>query len=91
MFDEVMEYKVENDLKKFVKDLKVYYDKGYKIDIINIDIKGNEIIFIKDGKKYIGKYEYNGKKILKYFKGNCGVRFMFKLVDGNDKDLLKFI
>ena len=38
-----------------------------------------------------GKYEYNGKKTLKYPKGNRGVRFMFKLVDGNDKDLPKFI
>ena len=31
------------------------------------------------------------KKTLKYPKGNRGVRFMFKLVDGNDKDLPKFI
>ena len=28
---------------------------------------------------------------MKYPKGNRGVRFMFKLVDGNDKDLPKFI
>lgn len=89
--DEVMEHKAENDPKKSAKDLKAYYDKGYKTDITNIDIKGNEITFTKDGKKHTGKYEYNGKKTLKYPKGNRGVRFMFKLVDGNDKDLPKFI
>lgn len=89
--DEVMEHKAENDPKKSAKDLKAYYDKGYKTNITNIDIKGNEITFTKDGKKHTGKYEYNGKKTLKYPKGNRGVRFMFKLVDGNDKDLPKFI
>ncbi|HHC6335858.1 TPA: ZinT/AdcA family metal-binding protein [Staphylococcus aureus] len=89
--DEVMEHKAENDPKKSAKDLKAYYDKGYKTDITNIDIKGNEITFTKDGKKHTGKYEYNGKKTLKYPKGNRGVRFMFKLVDGYDKDLPKFI
>ncbi len=72
--------------RNIAKDLKAYYDKGYKTDITNIDIKGNEITFTKDGKKHTGKYEYNGKKTLKYPKGNRGVRFMFKLVDGNDKD-----
>lgn len=77
--------------RNLLKDLKAYYDKGYKTDITNIDIKGNEITFTKDGKKHTGKYEYNGKKTLKYPKGNRGVRFMFKLVDGNDKDLPKFI
>ncbi len=48
--DEVMEHKAENDPKKSAKDLKAYYDKGYKTDITNIDIKGNEITFTKDGK-----------------------------------------
>ncbi len=36
--------------------------KDIKTDITNIDIKGNEITFTKDGKKHTGKYEYNGKK-----------------------------
>ena len=64
--DEVMEHKAENDRRNLNKDLKAYYDKGYKTDITNIDIKGNEITFTKDGKKHTGKYEYNGKKTLKY-------------------------
>ena len=48
-------------------------------DVLVVDFEGNEITFTKDGKKHTGKYEYNGKKTLKYPKGNRGVRFMFKL------------
>ncbi|EHJ07303.1 zinc ABC transporter substrate-binding lipoprotein AdcA [Staphylococcus simiae] len=89
--DDVMKHKAEDDPKKSAKDLKAYYDKGYKTDISNIKIKGNTITFTKDGKEHTGKYEYNGKKVLKYAKGNRGVRYMFKLVEGNDKALPKYI
>ena len=45
--DEVMEHKAENDPKKSAKDLKAYYDKGYKTDITNIDIKEMKLHLLK--------------------------------------------
>ncbi|MGO3093103.1 MAG: zinc ABC transporter substrate-binding lipoprotein AdcA [Staphylococcus saprophyticus] len=81
--DEVMEHKAEDDDSMSAKAYKSYYEKGYKTDISHITISNDTITFEKDGKKETGKYVYDGKDILKYEKGNRGVRYTFKLVDQN--------
>ena len=88
--DEVMKHKAANDDKMDEKEYKTYYEKGYKTDINNIDITKDMITFEKDGKRMTGHYVYDGKDILKYEKGNRGVRYTFKLTDDN-KALPKFV
>ncbi|TGE19219.1 zinc ABC transporter substrate-binding lipoprotein AdcA [Staphylococcus petrasii] len=84
--DEVMKHKAENDSSKSAREYKKYYENGYKTDISNINIEGNHISFTKNGKTETGEYEYVGYKILDYKKGNRGVRYIFKLVDSEDKN-----
>src|SRR5699024_12585148 len=88
--DEVMKHKAANDDKMDEKEYKTYYEKGYKTDINNIDITKDTITFEKDDKRMTGHYVYDGKDILKYEKGNRGVRETYKLTDDN-KALPKFV
>lgn len=89
--DEVMKHKAEDDSKMNANQYKSYYEKGYKTNVNHINIKGDTITFEKNKKSIKGKYEYLGYKILKYEKGNRGVRYMFKLVDSKNKDLPQYV
>lgn len=88
--DEVMKHKAEDDDSMTTKAYKAYYDKGYKTDVDKIKITDDTITFNKNGKDITGKYSYDGKDILKYEKGNRGVRYTYKLVD-NNKALPKYV
>ena len=88
--DEVFKHKAE-DGKMSAKEYKEYYDKGYKTNVENIKIEGNQISFTKDGKTSTGEYEYDGYDILKYEKGNRGVRYSFKLKGDSNDDLPKYV
>lgn len=89
--DDVMKHKAEEDDSMTAKEYKAYYEKGYKTDIDNINITSDSITFEKNGKKASGQYKYDGKDILKYEKGNRGVRYTFKLEGNGDKDLPKYV
>ncbi|EHJ56206.1 zinc-binding protein AdcA [Streptococcus urinalis FB127-CNA-2] len=71
---------------------KEYYTTGYKTDVskITIDGKKKTMTFVKNGKKMTFTYKYDGYKILKYKKGNRGVRYMFKTEDKN-ADEFKYV
>lgn len=88
--NEVFKHKAEDD-KMSAEEYKEYYDKGYKTDVENIKIEGNQISFTKDGKTSTGEYEYDGYDILKYEKGNRGVRYSFKLKGDSNDDLPKYV
>src|SRR5699024_11559661 len=72
------------------KEYKAYYQKGYKTNISNINITEDTITIKKDGKTLTGQYKYDEKDILKYEKGNRGVRYSFKRV-GDNKDIPKYV
>lgn len=82
--DKVFEHKAE-DQNKSRKEVKEYYNKGYETDVAHIKIGEKDIIFTKQNKKYRAKYEYDGKEILTYEKGNRGVRYIFKKVSGDNE------
>ena len=88
--DDVMKHKAKEDNQMTAKEYKAYYQKGYKTNISNINITEDTITFKKDGKTLTGQYKYDGKDILKYEKGNRGVRYSFKRV-GSNKDLPKYV
>ncbi|OHS41248.1 zinc ABC transporter substrate-binding protein [Staphylococcus sp. HMSC62B09] len=89
--DDVMKHKSEEDSTMTEKEYKKYYEKGYKTDVSNINIKDDNITFEKNGNKVTGTYEYVGKKILDYKKGNRGVRFIFKLKHSDKQTLPKYV
>ncbi|PTF17062.1 metal ABC transporter solute-binding protein, Zn/Mn family, partial [Staphylococcus cohnii] len=88
--DDVMKHKANEDNQMTEKEYKDYYQKGYQTNISNINITQDTITFKKDDKTLKGQYKYDGKDILKYEKGNRGVRYSFKLVGGN-KELPKYV
>ena len=89
--DEVFEHKAKQKGDKSAKAYKAYYNAGYQTDINNITISNGTITFMKNGQSVTGQYEYAGKDILKYEKGNRGVRYTFKLVGTGSKDLPKYV
>lgn len=88
--DPVMDYKAKKSKGEMTaKEYKDYYTIGYKTDVnkIKIDGKKKTITFDRNGEKKTFTYKYSGKKILKYEKGNRGVRFMF---EAKEKDAGEF-
>lgn len=87
--DEVFAHKAETgDMTK--EEYKEYYTVGYKTDVDRIIIKDNVVTFFQNEKEYSGEYKSDGYEILTYEKGNRGVRFIFKLVDGS-KEMPEYI
>lgn len=80
--DPVMAHKAE-DGKQSADEYKAYYEVGYKTDVERITIDGDIVTFFKDGKPLKGRYASDGHEILTYEKGNRGVRFIFKKVEGD--------
>lgn len=87
--DPVMTEKAEHG-NKSVEEYRAYYTAGYRTDVDRITIKGNEVSFYHGKNVVRGNYEADGHEILTYEKGNRGVRFIFKKVDG-DGDAPDFI
>lgn len=80
--DAVFAHKAEHG-DKSAKEYSDYYEIGYRTDVDRIVIKGDEVSFYKGGKASSGKYVSDGYEILTYAKGNRGVRFIFKKVEGD--------
>ncbi|MBD3948476.1 pneumococcal-type histidine triad protein [Tuanshanicoccus lijuaniae] len=82
--DMVMEKKAKEG-KMTAEEYKEYYMKGYKTDVDHITIKDGKMTFKTGDKSVTGEYKYEGKEILKYEKGNRGVRFLFTKVGGDEE------
>ena len=82
--DEVFEHKAETG-DMTAKEYKKYYKTGYVTNVNRIMIENDLVTFYEEGNKYSGKYKSDGYEILTYEKGNRGVRFIFKKVDGSEK------
>lgn len=80
--DPVMAHKAEHGTKT-AKEYRDEYDTGYKTDVERIVIKGEDVTFYRDGKPLEAKYASDGLEILKYKKGNRGVRYIFKKTTGD--------
>ncbi len=83
--DKVFEHKADEDESMTAEEYKAYYKTGYKTDVSRINIGEEQIDFYKGEQHYSGRYEYDGKEILNYDKGNRGVRFTFKKTSGDQK------
>lgn len=80
--DAVFAHKADHG-DKSAKEYSDYYEIGYRTDVDRIAIKGDEVSFYKGDKASTGKYASDGYEILTYAKGNRGVRFIFKKVEGD--------
>lgn len=80
--DEVMKKKAESG-DKSEEEYKAYYETGYKTDIDEITIDGdnNKIVFVQNGKESSATYTYKGYRIFDYSSGNRGVRYFFEADD----------
>lgn len=81
--DEVMEHKAEEG-SMTAEEYKDYYTIGYETDLDRITIDNGHVTFFTDGQENSGDYESDGYEILNYEAGNRGVRFSYKLVDGDE-------
>src|SRR5690606_19869076 len=82
--DEVFEHK-EEDGDMTAEEYKEYYTTGYETSVNQIGIEGDQVTFYEDEKEYSGTYENDGYEILNYEKGNRGVRFVYKLIEGSEE------
>lgn len=80
--DEVFAHKAGENDSKTAEEYKEYYDIGYQTEVDRIVIKDNMVTFYENGKRYSGKFTYDGYEILEYEAGNRGVRYIFKHDDG---------
>ena len=87
--DPVMAHKAEHG-DKTAAEYRAYYEIGYKTDVNRIVIDGDNVAFHRDGGAVQGRYAADGHEILTYKKGNRGVRFIYKKVEG-DADAPGFI
>ncbi|MGG1593841.1 ZinT/AdcA family metal-binding protein [Terribacillus saccharophilus] len=87
--DEVFEHKAEEG-DMTAEEYKEYYTTGYETDVERIIIDNGNVTFFQDGQELQGNYENDGYEILNYEAGNRGVRFVYKLVDG-DTDMPRYI
>lgn len=87
--DPVWDYKAKASKgQQTAQEVKDYYTTGYKTDVekIIIDGKKNTVTFVQNGEEHKYTYKYVGYKILKYEKGNRGVRYLFEAKDDNAGD-----
>ncbi|WP_082143801.1 zinc metallochaperone AztD [Nitratireductor soli] len=87
--DPVMAHKAESG-DQTADEHKAYYEIGYRTNVERIVIAGDMVTFFEDGKPLEARYASDGREILTYKKGNRGVRFIFKKVEG-DADAPEFI
>lgn len=80
--DPVMAHKAKTG-DKTADAYKAYYEIGYRTDVERIIIDGDTVSFYTSGKPATARYESDGHEILTYEKGNRGVRFIFRKVEGD--------
>jgi len=80
--DPVMAHKAESG-EQSAEEYKAYYEIGYKTDVERITIEGDIVTFFRNGKPLKARYASDGRETLTYKKGNRGVRFIFKKVEGD--------
>nr|WP_047148088.1 ZinT/AdcA family metal-binding protein [Aquamicrobium sp. LC103] len=81
--DRVMDHKAEEG-DQTAEEYKTYYEIGYRTDVDRIEIQGDTVKLLTDGKPLEARYASDGYEILTYKKGNRGVRFIFKKTEGDD-------
>lgn len=81
--DPVMEHKAAHG-DKSAGEYRSYYEIGYRTEVGRITIKGASITFEKGDQRTQAAYAADGYEILAYKKGNRGVRFIFKMISGDD-------
>lgn len=81
--DPVMEHKAEAGTMT-ADEYRAYYDVGYKTDVERITIEDDTFTFYTNGEPAAANYAEDGYEILTYEKGNRGVRFIFKKVEGDE-------
>lgn len=81
--DPVFAHKAEHG-DKSAEGYKAYYEAGYKTGVDGIEIDGGKVTFHRPEGSVSGRYESDGYEILTYKKGNRGVRFIFKKVEGDE-------
>ena len=79
----VMAAKAQNG-DKTAEDYTAYYDTGYATDVDRIEIAGNSFTFHGPEGAVTADYINNGYEVLTYAKGNRGVRYIFRKVEGDD-------
>lgn len=83
-FDQVFDFKAKKDGSMTKDEYKKYYDKGYKTNVDKININSdNTMEFIVNGEVKKFTYEYVGKEVLTYKRGNRGVRYLFTAKEEN--------
>lgn len=89
--DPVMDHKAEHG-DKSAQEYRDYYETGYKTDVERIVIEGDTVTFYRDGTPMSGRYDSDGHETLTYAKGNRGVRFIFRKVEGDESapDYIQF-
>ncbi|PWL18423.1 metal-binding protein ZinT [Falsochrobactrum shanghaiense] len=81
--DSVFAHKAEHG-DQSAKQYRDYYEIGYRTNTDRIVIEGDEVSFHEGDKTVSGKYADDGYEILNYAKGNRGVRFIFRKIEGDD-------
>lgn len=84
--DQVFAYKAKLNPEKTEAEYKAYYETGYKTDVNKIKITDDQISFTDPKGTHTYTYQYAGKEILTYAKGNKGVRYLFETKDSNAGD-----
>ncbi|TSB45955.1 ZinT family metal-binding protein [Alkalicoccobacillus porphyridii] len=77
--DEVFSHKAKENADMTEEEYKEYYEVGYETDVDRIVIEGETFTFYTDSEQYSADYVYDGYEVLRYEKGNRGVRFIFAL------------
>lgn len=81
--DPVMKEKAEHG-DMTAAEYRAYYETGYATDVDRIVIDGDNVSFERSGETAEGRYESDGYEVLTYERGNRGVRYVFRKVDGDD-------
>lgn len=81
--DPVMAHKAESG-DQSAEEYKAYYEVGYQTQVERIEISDDTVKFFQKGTTLEARYASDGFEILTYEKGNRGVRFIFKKIDGDD-------
>ena len=87
--DAVMSHKAQKG-DQSAEEYRAYYETGYKTDTDRISIQGDTVTFYAEGDAASARYAADGYEILTYAKGNRGVRYVFRKIEG-DEDAPGFI
>ena len=80
--DPVMAHKAGHG-DKSAADYRAYYDTGYRTDVDRIEINGDRVGFHSASGVVSARYADDGHEVLTYEKGNRGVRYIFRKVEGD--------